>query len=183
MWFTEDPWYPLLGCVLVFLALIGLWRTNPKPVYMQAMFGVVVLGALIVFVERMVVTPSEQIDDNIHDLVDSFRRQDLDRTFSHISESATNERMLISGAIGIVDLDEDLRITDMDVKVLDGGTSAKARFRVNATADAVGSSYRVRTRWELSFQREGDDWKVTRIQRMKLLEDGFIEPINSVSET
>jgi hypothetical protein len=131
----------------------------------------------VFFIERAIVTSPERIDDDVHDLVESFRKQDLQRTLSHVSESATTERQLISGAIGLVTIADPLRITDMNVKMLDD-EHATARFRVNGTADAMGTSRRVSTRWELTFAREGDAWKVTRIQRMKLLKDEVIDPLN-----
>jgi len=177
MWFTEDPWYPILGCILAALALFGMWRTTPRSIYLKGILACVVLGAAIYGLERMIVTQKEKIDGDVRDMVNSFLRQDLDRTLSHVSESANDERMLISGHIGVVDPDADLRITDMDVKLSDAD-HATARFRVNATVDVVGSRKRISTRWEFAFAREGNDWKVTRIQRMKILNDEYIEPTN-----
>ena len=177
-WFTEEPWYPLLGCVLALLALGGLWRTTPNPVYLKAMAGVVFAAVVVIVVERAIVTEAERIDEGVRDMVAAFRRQDVDRTLSHISAAATAARALVSNAIGIVDIHDDLRITVIQVNVADGRERATARFRVNGTAEARGTSRHVSTRWELNFEREGGRWKVTRIQRMRLTKDEFIDPLN-----
>src|SRR5262245_29091614 len=115
MWFTEDPWYPILGCILALLVLGAMWRTNGRPVYLKIMLVIVLVACGIFVLERAIVTQPERIDADIHDLVESFRRQDLKRTLGHVSESATTERELISSAIDMVTIENALRITDMDV--------------------------------------------------------------------
>lgn len=179
MWFTEEPWMPILGCVLAALALFGIWRTNGEPAYFKGMIAAVVAAFAIYGIERSIVTPAERIDDNVHDMVDAFRRNDLQRTLSHVSPNAEEERDLISAAIGMVDISDDLRVTDMEVTVDAGGRKAVAKFRVNASASVGGSSRLIRTRWLFDFDREGDEWRVSRIQRMKLLQDEVIDPRNT----
>ncbi|MEX2285550.1 MAG: hypothetical protein WD648_00595 [Planctomycetaceae bacterium] len=178
MWFTEDALSPIFFCGVAALVLLWWWRTTSQKALLKGAVAVVALAGVIFIVERLIVTDAERVEIAVYDIADAFRDKDLDRTLSHFSEDAIDERTLVTWAIKTVDIEDDLRITDVSVTLLDQGTRARIRFRANATATYSPYHDRVRTRWEFDFERHGDEWKVTGIRRMHLIKDEYLNPFD-----
>lgn len=178
MWFTEDPLPPLFICGIAALVFFWWWWTTSQKALLQCGIAAVVLAGVIFVVEGLIITDSERVEAAVVDIAHAFRDKDLSRTLSHFSDDALVERALVSGAINIVEIEDDLRITDASVQMLDNGTRATIRFRANATAKYFQNKDRARTRWEFAFERQGDEWKVTGIKRMHLIKDEYLDPLD-----
>lgn len=178
MWFTEDALTPIVVCGVAALVLLWWWfKTGQKALLTGAIAAVVAAGVIFV-VEDLIVTDSERVELTVVDIASAFREKDLSRTLSHFSENAAVEKALVTTAINTVDIEDDLRITDTSVVLLDNGKHATMRFRANADATYAGHHDRARTRWEFEFVRQGDEWKVTRIRRMNLIKDEYLDPLD-----
>jgi ketosteroid isomerase-like protein len=178
MWFTEDALTPIFICGVAALVMFWWWCKTSQKAFLQAGIGAVVLAGVIFLVERLIVTESERVEAAVVDIADAFRKKDVAGTLSHFSESAKIERALVAQASKMVDIEDDLRITDTNVQMSDDGTHATIRFRANATARYNQSKDRARTRWEFAFERQADEWKVTGIKRMHLIKDEYLDPLD-----
>jgi len=167
----------MLLCGAVAAALFALWFANALPKYLKGAVLAMFAAAVIFIAEGMIVTDAERVEAAIYDLAEAFQRQDVDRTLSHISEQAPEERALVSRAIGMVQIEDDLRITDVNVELIADDSRARSTFRANATAQYAGHRDRARTRWLFTWQREEDDWRVIRIERLNVLDDRTIDPM------
>lgn len=167
-WFTETPWPPVvLLSVLAALAVAG-WLGTQRGMYLVAVGVIAAACGAVILVERLVVTEAEIVEQRVRDLADAFRTKDLERTLSFFSATAVPERFAITGAILVVTVHDDLTITDMDVELTAAGSRATSHFRANASVDGIGYAAQGRrpSRWRLTWQKEGADWKVVRIEQL-----------------
>jgi hypothetical protein len=167
MWFTETPWWPaaiLLAAAVVF----GLvWNGNRRGLFAVLAVVCLLLIAVVFAVERAIVTPAEEVERDIADLRDAVVRGDLKGTLDYLSPTADAERGQIETAMRIADVEDDLHVSDMDVKTVAGDTQAVSYFRANGTVNLKGyGSRHVATYWEVSWRKEGGRWKVFQIKRL-----------------
>jgi hypothetical protein len=167
MWFTETPWPPILICTVAIVCLVAMWQSNQRKGTLLAAGGLLIATVAIYFVERAIVTESEQLEAAVIELTDAFQRNDEQTTLSFFSKSAVEERLAVKAAMKLVDVGKDLRITDDHVRFMAGKTRAISHFRANATIKLAGRDFgKQPTRWELTWQREAEEWKIIRVQRL-----------------
>ena len=78
----------------------------------------------------------------------------------------------------MVQIEGPIRISDLSIDMSSTESRAVATFRASATAKFQGHSDRGHTRWELTWQREGNDWKVIRVRRLKFIGEGEASPLS-----
>lgn len=171
MWFTENPWPPIifLAAVGVVLGMTGISRQQVK-YYVFA--GLCFLLCLVVWiVEQQVVTEGEKIELRIYALAEAFQQNELERTLSFFSRSNLGLLATVAAAVAAVDIEEDYRITDYEVTLKAEQTLATTHFRVNVTANVLrhGNVGRQPTRWLVDWRIEGGEWKITEVSRLKLI--------------
>ncbi len=88
------------------------------------------------------------------------------------------DRQLVGQAAGMVQIEGPIRISDLSIDMSSTESRAVATFRASATAKFQGRSDRGHTRWELTWQREGNDWKVIRVRRLKFIGEGEASPLS-----
>jgi len=172
MWFTETPWPPFFICLILSVVFFGLWYVQGQGRQLVAAAALLLLGGAIIVVEQLIVTDSERIEASIYDMAKSFAAGDADGTLDHFSEQDTTDRELVRRAIGLVEIQGNIRVTDMTVEMSPSKTDATSTFRATADGTYQKQSFHIPTRWELSWHREGPDWKVTRVRRLRFLGDG-----------
>ncbi|MCA9040991.1 MAG: hypothetical protein KDA65_11635 [Planctomycetaceae bacterium] len=115
-------------------------------------------------------TDAEVLEQAVIDLTDDVQQNRQEQVLDQISEEAVVLRGLISTGMARYQLEESLRISDLNVEMQADGKSAKAHLRANGTVSDRGSSgvqgQRFPSRWNLYFEREGDDWKISKIERL-----------------
>jgi hypothetical protein len=167
MWFTETPWPPILICSVFAVCLVAMWQANRRTGTVLAAGLLVIASVAIYFVEQAIVTESEQLEAAVIDLTDAFRRNDQKTMLSFFSKSAIAEQLAVIGAMKLVDVGKDLRVTDDYVQFKAENSRAILHFRANATIKLSGRDFgKQPSRWELTWQREADDWKIIRVQRL-----------------
>ena len=125
-----------------------------------------VCSAAIYFVEQSIVTDTELVEAAVLDLALTFERGETEEMLSFLSANETLLRIKIGTALRLITVENDLRITDLNVTTMAQNSRAKSRFRVNGTFRLpVGTSNRP-TRWELTWQQEAGDWKVLKVARL-----------------
>ena len=84
MWFTENPWIPMLICGACGLICLGVWNSQRRNLqfYLALMF----LGCtgLIYVVERAIVTEGELLQQDVIQMCDQFRHRDAATLVSRV---------------------------------------------------------------------------------------------------
>jgi hypothetical protein len=167
MWLTETPWPPIIALLVAAVVFGFLWsRTRRRPLAILALVCLVLVPAAY-FVEQAVVTPAEEVEQHVRELRDSVVAGDVERTLSFFAASAEAERGAVQAGMKLVDVKDDLRITDLSVKTVGEDTQAVTHFRANGTVvpENYGDQH-VATRWEISWRKEAGEWKLYKIVRL-----------------
>jgi hypothetical protein len=170
MWFTEDPWPPVLICGLVALIGLGLWASSKRVLHL----GIVAVAALaaigFVLLEQSIVTDAERIEAQVRTLCTQFQLKDQ-ALFEHFSPQAPELRTMVGAALALVTVEDDLSLTDFQTKLTNQGSRATCHFRANATISLsmLGKVGRQPARFELTFAKEGDAWKIIEVKRLNPL--------------
>ncbi len=167
MWFTEDPWPPMLFCGVGILIGLGMWASSKRVLHLGIMFASLFLAAGIFFVEQLIVTPSELVEQQVVRLCDEFRRKQP-AALDHFSPNAPELRAMAEGAMAMVTVGDDLSVTDFKTTITNQGSRAQCHFRANATISltAAGNVGRQPARFVLTWAKEGGDWKIIGVKRL-----------------
>jgi hypothetical protein len=181
MWFTETPWPPILVLSLIgVLCLLG-WLSQRKAGYLVGLVVSVLLGGFVFVLERQIVTEREIVEQRLLDFTAAFQRDSLRRgvlnavlggpepeCFEFISSDEV--RGLALQAIDLVDVQDDVRISDIQTNLSNKNSRAVTQFRASASVTAGGfNAVRQPTRWELTWGKAGNEWKVLHATRLHFL--------------
>lgn len=168
MWFTETPWPPIFLCGVAAIACVIAWSRRQQGIYLIAVVGLALLSLGIWFVERSIVTERERVEIAVRTLTTAFQQRDLDRTLSQVSKQSPDVRALVAFGYNLVEIGDDMRVSDVRVEMIAGGSRAVSQFRVNGTltARAGGYSQHQPTRWEARWQLEANEWRMIDIQEL-----------------
>lgn len=166
MWFTETPWPPIVICSVVAAVFLGLWQTSGRTRHFGIGIGILLVALLIYFLEKGIVTDGEKVEAAVHGLAEAVERDDVEAALAHISQNAALERGQVKMGLNLIDVEGNLRISDMQVELFSENSRARSHFRANGTIRYAGQPHYSPTRWVLTWQREGGDWKVTKIERL-----------------
>src|SRR5260221_8148483 len=130
-WFTENPWPPIVILGLVVCALLAVWSSQKRGIWLVGVLAAVALAVAIFFVEKSIITERERIEQKVLDLTAAFQRKDHDRTLSFFSAQEPELRQMAEMALQTFTLENDLDVKDFDVRLFGEGTGAVSRFRAN----------------------------------------------------
>ena len=184
MWFTETPWPPIIGlCVVGVLLFLG-WVSQRNKVFLAGVAICVALCGIVFVVEQQIVTERERVEQTLLDFATTFQEDSMRQGFanlvipgpepaslSFISASAEGTRRMASAALNFVDIPEPVRISDVRTTMSNNDSRAVTQFRASATVRAGGYPDGVHqpTRWELTWQRENEEWKILRATRLNFM--------------
>jgi hypothetical protein len=175
MWFTETPWPPFCICSIVAAVFFAQWYIHRRPRQLQLSVAFLALGGVIILVERLIVTESERVENNVYALAHAFESGDGERCAAFFSEDDQQERELVRSVAGRVQIVGSIRLTDMSVQLSSANSRATSTFRASAIVNYQGRQDHVYTRWQLTWHREANEWKVVHIQRLHFVGDGPME--------
>ncbi|HXY32622.1 MAG TPA: nuclear transport factor 2 family protein [Planctomycetaceae bacterium] len=175
MWFTETPWPPFFICSILSAVFFAQWYLHRRPRQLQLSLAFLALGGIVIIVERLIVTESERVENNVYALAHAFETGDGDRCAEFFSEHDDKERDLVRSVAGQVHVVGTIRITDLTVQMSSAESRATATFRASATVNYQSRQDHIYTRWQLTWQREANEWKIVRIQRLHFVGDGPID--------
>ncbi len=191
MWFTENPWPPIGICAAVFAVFLIRWNLHRKQSDFYVMLACVAAALTIFVVERLVVTEREQVEQTLRDLVWTFENEanlygpgthlpknvEL-KTLSFISSKAPQLQLLALKGLELVRVEGNIRVTDVHVEMKANNTRALVHFRANGTFVLPdGSRYYRPTRWLVTWQKEGGQWKIIHVTRLNVVTG---KPLGSV---
>ena len=167
---TENPWPAMI--VLLCMAVVSLvqWGTKRKLKSLLIGLACVLLAAGCYLLDLAVQTPGELITQNVYDLTTAFQKQDVQKTLSYFSPNA-KERVVIETSLKLVQVKDDLRVSDVSVTFKSANSLAISHFRANASVSVsllgVGGDFSYHpSRWELDWQQEAGEWKIVRVHRL-----------------
>jgi len=166
MWFTETAIPPMIICSLIAVIFFVLWYLRQQMKYVVGCL--VMVGAAIgfYFMELSIITERERVESDLYGLISAFEKKEVEPTLNYISPRAEGLRALVQTALNLVTIDGRLRITDVLTELKSENSIATTHFRANGAATFGGFSGSSPTRWELTWQKMGGEWKVTKASRL-----------------
>lgn len=176
-YFTQDPLIPILLCAVAAALLAFRWHATSRGGYLGGAVAVLLAAVAIYFFEQQYITPAEQIEAHLHDMAVAVVNDDAERALSYFSPQAAREKIAVGGAMAIYEIDDDLRITDVNVEMRSQQTLGYCHFRANGTIShkMSGISGHGATRWMYIWRLEAGEWKIIEMQRWHLVRDEQIE--------
>lgn len=166
----EHPIAWIVVCLLAALVLLAYARVRGSSGARRAVWGVVALLAAGLIVQNAVVTAREQLVADCRDMARKVEAGDIAGIGSMLSprlEAARLGREEFVQAVGRTLAryhPEESRLAHFDVTFAE---TDKAVVEFEASCRVVSQRevlQRLHTKWRLRFEREGDAWKVTRIE-------------------
>jgi hypothetical protein len=171
MWFTENPWPPIFLLGITACALGAAWLSQRRGIWLIGSTLALLGCAGVFWVERVIVTEGERVETSVHQLVGAFQKKDHPATLGFFSKQAPKWRDVAEQALNTVNVEEDLDVKDMSVRLYSEGSQAVSQFRANGTVEYKGFRSHQPSRWELHWQKEGSDWKIVDVVRLSPLKD------------
>jgi hypothetical protein len=168
MWFTENPWPPIVILVVAAIGCVWMWQDRRNSWWLTGAIACIALSGGVLVFERSTLTPREQIEQHILDMARAFQDRDEQKVLDFVSVQAGEVRSQVRLGFATVEEVENLRITDTSVTMLAPGSRAKLHFRANGTIRlrVFGDIGHHPTRWLMTWQQEGGQWKAIDIQRL-----------------
>lgn len=190
MWFTEDAWSPIILCVIGAVIFLIAWSTTQRPRLLLGAPLLLIAAVTIYFVEQSIVTDLEQVQADLHSLLHTFVEEsqgvnsaagqvpDSLRSLDFFSAQNTTDRARVAAAVHLVTVDPAIRITDVQTRLTNENTRAVTHFRANGNVSisAHNGGGHFSSRWELTWQKEGGRWAVTRTKMLNVM-NGEEQPI------
>jgi hypothetical protein len=168
MWFTETPWPPIIGLAALATAFAAALISTQRTKFIAPILLLAAVAIIVYVVEQQVVTERERVEQSIHDVAAAFQKQDVDATLEHFSEQALLLRAAALWALTTVQVQDDLRITDVSIEMKNADSRARSHFRANGTFAVVGYGDvgHQPTRWNVDWQKEGGEWRIIYAERL-----------------
>ncbi|MCA8993445.1 MAG: hypothetical protein KDA88_15760 [Planctomycetaceae bacterium] len=168
MWFAETAWPTLIVLATVAAIFVSRWMANRRAIWLGAAGFFVALMPLVWWLEIQIVTPREQVEQSILDITSAFQQKDSEETLKHISPGAPHIKILAAGALKLVDVSDDMRVSDIQIELTNEDSIAKAKFRVNARVGLLGQTEKQHqpTRWDATWRKEGEEWLLFKITEL-----------------
>ena len=182
MWFTETPWPPILILSVIGVLLFLGWVSQRKTGYLAGVALCVALCGFVIVLEQQIVTETERVEQRLLDFTAAFQRDSLQRGLINAMLGGGPEleslkfiqgdevRRLATQAIDLVDIQDDVRISDIRTRMTNKDSRAITQFRASASVMVGGyNAVRQPSRWELTWGKEDGEWKVLRATRLNFL--------------
>ncbi len=171
-WFTDDPWPLIFILGFVACVLLAMWASEKHGGWLAGALLAIVAAVAVFFVEKSIVTERERVAQKVIDLKSAFVAKDRDGVLSYFSLGEPELRDQAVRGLNMVEFPNGLDIKDMDVRLSNEDTLAVTRFRAIGTASVLGlGSQHSATRWDVTWRKEGKDWKIIQVERLNLLKD------------
>lgn len=177
MWITETAIPPIIVCSILAAVLIVQWYLRRQTKYIAGAILMVVLMVGFYVLELSIITTRERVETDLYGLVNAFQNKEVDTTLDYISPRADGLRQMVQIALKLVTIDGELRITDVQTELRSEDSVATTHFRANGAATFGSFSGRQPTRWELTWQKMGGEWKVTKATRLNPITGEELRPM------
>jgi ketosteroid isomerase-like protein len=170
-------WPLFFLCLILGAAFLAQWLPQRGRRQIVAATVFLVAAAAIFLADHFIITETKRVQANIYDLAKAVQAGNVERCLTFFSENDKPDRQLVGQAASMVEIQGPIRITDMAINMSSAESRAVASFRATADVKFQNQTNRYPTRWELTWQREGNDWKVIRVRRLQLIGDQETSPL------
>lgn len=175
MWFTEDAWSPIIACLVGCGVLFGVYAVTQRSKLLTGIPVLLVIAVLAFFVDKAVVTDRERVELTLLDLINTFVEESQQanknkepQCLRFFSEQNNRDRLRVGAAVVFVRVD-DPRVTDVQIQMTNQNTRAITHFRANGNVTVGGGGGHHASRWELTWQKEAGEWKVTTTRMLNVM--------------
>lgn len=181
MWLLETAWPPIVILLVLSAVFFSKWKESRKKSLLITSVVMLILTPLIYVVELKVVTENEILEQKVMDFTSNFQQKNLEKTLSFIHEKNKSDEFRVKNSFKVLDVSDDLRITDIRVKISDNGTSGITHFRANASILYQGHDMGHHpSRWNVYWHKADEEWKVIQVDRLDPINGKVIRiPISS----
>lgn len=175
MWFTEDAWSPIIVIAVAAIVCLIAWSSNQQKRYLVAILILLLAAVTTWFAEQAIQTDAEKLEVTLTELVQTFieesqRVSSVDQVANaqsvrFFAESNEADRARVRAALVVASVNDDMRLADVRINLTDEDT-AVTHFRANGTVTVSGGGRHYPSRWELTWRKEGGDWKVTQTKML-----------------
>ncbi len=168
IWFAENPWPTLVACVALGSIFLGMGLQGKTKRNWGIGLILFLAAGLVYYVESVIVTPAEEVELAVQDTVQACIEGDVDSVLEHISVNNLVLQGVVQAGLALVDIKDDMHITDVSVSMLANDTRARSHFRVNGTVNINSLNHHghAATRWNVTWQKEGGKWKIIEVDRL-----------------
>jgi hypothetical protein len=174
-WFTDNPWPLVVLLGIAAGAMVAVWSSQKRGIWLMGALACVLAGAAVFVVERSIITERERVEKSILDLTAAFVREDRETVLGYFSVQAPDLRAIAQQGMEMVDFPNGIDIKDMSVHVSNENSRAISRFRANGLASislaGLSGQHQFASRWEVTWQKEGNDWKIIDVVRLHPLKE------------
>jgi len=182
MWFTETPWPPIFICLAGIILLAAAWYRQRRGWQLLAILGLAAACVAIFAFERWYVTeeesPLEIVEASIPKLAEAVEEDDVETVLEFIAEDNERDRAAVKNGMASFRVRETIRITDVQVRYNDDRTAILSHFRANGDVEMKHNAamhHRFSTRWRLTWEQRGENWRIVRIERLDPVTDKTME--------
>lgn len=165
MWFTDNPWPPMLITGSAAVICLVLWNSQRRRQFLNAGLLFLLMTGGIYAMERAIVTEGERLQQDTIQLCQQFRARD-DKALDHFSATAPEWKTMCAGAMATVKIKDDLRLSDFRTKVSNHNSRGTVHFRAHATISTMEYTGYHLFRCILTYQKEGGEWKIVDVERL-----------------
>ncbi len=171
IWFAENPWPTVVVCVVLGSIFLGMGLQGKTKRNWGIGLVLFLAAGLVYYIESVIVTPSEEVEKAVYDTVQACIEGDVDTVLEHVSVNNLLLRGIVRTGLALVDIQDDMHVTDLSVTMLANDTRAKSHFRVNGTVNVNSLNHHghATTRWNVTWQKEGGKWKIIEVDRLNPL--------------
>jgi hypothetical protein len=167
MWFIEDPWPPILILAVIAMVFGFAWNANHRGLYFLSALGCVALGFVVLVVEELIITESEEVEAEVYALAEAVTKGEQEQVLDFFAGDAGRLRAAIASRMDDIQVEDNLRITGLQVEMQNNGTEAQSDFRANGTVTLKNmGSYNGPTRWNLTWEKNEGTWKIIQVEQL-----------------
>ncbi len=162
---TDNP-LPLL-ILIAAVAVVSFLSGVPRGKTFTAVL--LLLGIGVYFLEQYLVSPAEEVEQELHVMLDHFKSENLSGITSQISAGSPELVEIAKKGLELVDLSDTFHIKSIDVTVDDAKAEAIAMVRANGNLTLThhgGATHRVPNLWRTVWKTEQDTWKLVKVTRL-----------------
>ena len=167
---TENPW-PLI-ILFVTAAVISLISGSSRSLQFTSLF--VALAVAVYLVDMLVESPGEEVETEIAELLQDFKREDLDAIRRKPSDQHPELYNTAAAGLQMVDLDTEFHLNGVETETV-SDTEVVADVRANGRVSVQGGSRHVVTRWTLTWKKTADTWILSKVIRRDPIKGDEIE--------
>lgn len=171
MWFAESAWPTIIVLAVISAVGISVWMQNQRRDLLLGIAVCIVLMPLVWWVEQLIITPRERVEQDILGITRAFQQKEQEQTLGYISARSDLLRATVAGAMNVVNVGSDMHVSDIEVMLTNENSRAVSRVRVNATINSslTGGGQHYPSRWEAYWQQEGGQWKMVDIVELDVV--------------